>query len=108
MRTLVLRYNYKKEKHANIANLLKCYFSTKSSKEQFAGTDITPLALSEAEVEQEPQLLKNDNLSVTGVVVSRGNAYNKETVNMESLSDGIYFVTIKANGESNTVKIIKK
>lgn len=46
--------------------------------------------------------------SVTGAVILQGNAYNKEIVNMESLSDGIYFVTIKANGEANTVKIIKK
>ncbi len=45
--------------------------------------------------------------AVSGELILKGSSVNKEELDLDQLSKGVYFVTITAEGKSSTVKLIK-
>ena len=46
--------------------------------------------------------------AINGARLLNGNAVNQTEISLEEFANGIYFVTIKADGYLNTVKVVKK
>lgn len=45
---------------------------------------------------------------LTGRVLMQGHAFNNTTLNLSENSSGVYFLTVLANGKSQTLKLVKK
>lgn len=46
--------------------------------------------------------------AINGDIILTGQAVDQEELSLNGLASGVYFVTVKANGNMNTVKVIKK
>ncbi len=47
-------------------------------------------------------------IAINGDIILKGNATDKEIVDMNTLASGVYFISVTSNENSNTVKILKK
>ena len=47
-------------------------------------------------------------LNLNGEVILNGSGFNQTMVDLESIASGVYFVHVKNNDFSNTIKIVKK